>query len=399
MSREMTSPFTPGIPAPLELFVGREEQIRRLRRIVATSVEGRIKVAFLYGERGIGKSSLASFVRSLCEREERVLGLHTFLGQVTTLEEMVRRVFDQLIKRTIDTTTFEKIKALFGKRIQQIGLFGITASFEAPQEDLRRLVNDFAPAMRNLLEKLGDERRGILLILDDINGLASSSDFANWLKSLVDEISTSGSPLPLTLLLVGLEDRRHKMIELQPSLARVFDLIEICAWSDEECREFYSSRFSDVGIDIDDDALKMLAHYAGGLPVLAHEIGDAAFSLHENDRIDGGNAIQAVLDAADIVGRKHLAPTVFKTITSKKYRNILNALAADLSHEEFTRAEFIGRLGAGEQRVLDNFLRKMKDIGVISTVLEAGQGAYRFTSRLHYLYFHLAAIQSRESSR
>ena len=55
------SPFTPGRPVPAQQFVGRATEVERLRRAAAAAVAtGRVQVAFLEGERGIGKSS-ASF--------------------------------------------------------------------------------------------------------------------------------------------------------------------------------------------------------------------------------------------------------------------------------------------------------------------------------------------------
>ena len=244
MPKDISSPFTPGRPVPVEFFVGRLQEIDRLRRKVGHAVNGQLQIGFLVGERGIGKSSVASFVRYLCERELNVLGLHAFLGGVTSLEEMVRRIFDRLLNEAAGTTWHEKVKGLFGNYISEVGLFGISLAFRAPEKDLRRLADDFAPALRNLVDKIKEDKKGILLILDDINGLASSVDFANWLKSLVDEISTSRKPLPLSLLLAGLEDRRESLIALQPSLARVFDLIEIRSWSDQETRQFFTNAFS-----------------------------------------------------------------------------------------------------------------------------------------------------------
>ena len=226
MPKDTTSPFTPGFPVPVEFFVGRLAEIELLRKKVASAQGGRLQVAFLIEERGIGKSSLASFARFLAEREHQMIGLHTFLGGVISLEEMVRRVFDRLLKESVGTSWHEKVRKFFGNHIREVGLFGISIEFGAPAQDLRRMVHDFAPALRNLIDRVKDEKRGIFLVLDDINGLAASSDFANWLKSLVDEITTSQRPLPLCLLLVGLEERRQALIGLQPSLARVFDLVE-----------------------------------------------------------------------------------------------------------------------------------------------------------------------------
>lgn len=104
MPKDTSSPFAPGLPVPVEFFVERLAEIERLKKKMARAESGRLEVAFLIGERGIGKSSLASFVRFLAEREYQMIGLHTFLGGVTSLEEMARRVFDRLLKESVGTS-------------------------------------------------------------------------------------------------------------------------------------------------------------------------------------------------------------------------------------------------------------------------------------------------------
>jgi hypothetical protein len=385
MAKDASSPFTPGVPVPVDFFVGRRKEIAGLQQRVLSAARGQLQVVFVSGERGIGKSSLVSFVRHLAERDN-ILGLHTFLGGVTSLDEMVRRVFDRLLKESMDTSWFEKVKAFFGNHIREVGLFGISVEFGAPERDLARLVHDFGPALRNLMAQLGDHKKAVLLILDDINGLASSGAFANWLKSLIDEIATSRDPLPLCLALVGLEERRASLVELQPSLARVFSIIEIKAWTDEEAKEFYEKAFDSVGIRLEGRAEERLAEFTGGLPVLAHEIGDAAFALNTGSRINERDAISAVVAAADIVGRKHLQPKVFHAIRSARYRSILRKLAGEIGYE-FQRRAVLQGLTREEQRVFDNFLRKMRELGVVCPDRDRGPGAYRFTNRLHYIYF------------
>ena len=61
----------------------------------------------------------------------------------------------------------------------------------------------FVPTVRRLLNEIKNQKRALFLILDDINGLAGSEVFANWLKSTVDEISTSQQKMPLCILVVG----------------------------------------------------------------------------------------------------------------------------------------------------------------------------------------------------
>jgi hypothetical protein len=268
--------------------------------------------------------------------------------------------------------------------------------FGASPQDLKRIVHDFAPALSNLTDRMKDEKKGILLVLDDINGLSSSLDFANWFKSLVDEIATSQKPLPLCLLLVGIEKRRQELIQLQPSIARVFEITEIREWSNEETSIFYRNAFFKVGMEVDEEALKGLTRFAGGLPVLAHEIGDAAFTLDTDEHIDANDALKAITLAAEIVGLKHLEPQVFQAIRSARYRNILRSMSRERFGYEFLRGDVLKRLSNAEARVFDNFLRRMSKLGVLTKDLERGAGAYRFTNLLHYLYFLMEAERTKE---
>jgi hypothetical protein len=395
MPKDITSPFTPGKPVSIDLFVGRQKELERLNMRLAAASSGRLEVLFLTGERGIGKSSLATFARVLGERQHQMVGVHTFLGGANSVDELVRRVFDHLLRDTVDQPWFSKISQLFGDRIKQIDLFGLTVEFGATPQDIQHLSRQFAPALRNVMQRLDNERKGVFLILDDINGLASSLEFANWLKSLVDEIATSQKPLSLCLMLVGTDDRRQSLIQLQPSLARIFDIIQIESWSPEETRQFFKRSFDRVGVSVEDPAMKLLVHYAGGLPMLAHEIGDAVFSADTDYVIDSRDAIGGVFIAADIVGRKHLEPQVFHAIRSQRYRTILRKICqhADISYS-FSRASAVGHLSEAEKGVFDNFLKRMVRLGVLERDSEGGVGLYRFTNDLHHLYFTLESARA-----
>lgn len=394
------SPFTPGQPVPPEFFVGRTPQVHRVTELVRTAVRGRqLRVGFLTGERGIGKSSLAALTRVLAHQKHSALGLHVFLGGVSSLEEMTRRVFDRLLKESQQYDWFAQVRSFFGDHVREVGLFGVSLEFRASSEDLRRLGHDFAPSLRRLLERLQPHRKALFLILDDINGLAESRPFAHWLKSFVDEVATADQPLPLVLLLVGLEERRQTLINLQPSLGRVFDLIDIPPWSDDEAREFFEKAFAEVDMTIEHQALETLVRYTGGLPVLAHEIGDAVFKTDEDGRVDQRDAMLGIVMAAEIVGRKLLQPQIFRAIRSPRYRAILRKIARRPFAITFRRADVLAELGEEERRVLDNFLNRMKRLGVIEHDPEAGRGAYRFSNRLHFLYFWLEAERAREEEQ
>lgn len=380
-----SSPFRPGQPVPLEFFVGRVSEIERLHAMVKASAQGRFKIGFVSGERGIGKSSLASFVRFLSEQEPKVVACHVFLGGVRDLKEMLRRTFERLLKESVDKPWHKKIRGFFGDRVRKVGLFGITLELNLDDGDLSSIANDFVSSIMRLLDSLHDQS-AVLLVLDDINGLAASEGFANWLKSTVDEIAVSRVETPLCMLVVGLEERRQELVASQPSLARVFELTDISPWSTDEAKEFYRRAFESAQARISDEDLDFLVQYTGGLPVLAHEIGDAVWRSARGPEIEESAVLEGVLSAAEVIGRKLLEPQVFSAIRGERYRSIMKKMSSDPSTMHVRRSELAARLSRSERGVMDNFLQRMKKLGALEADPHI-RGGYRFPNRLHALYF------------
>ena len=264
-------------------------------------------------------------------------------------------------------------------------MFGVSVELALSNNDLNTISSNFTRSVRQLLKTI-EERTSLLLILDDINGLANSADFAHWLKSIVDEVATSQQQTRLCILLVGLEERRQDLIRNQPSLARVFELVDIAPWSDDEVEQFYQESFASENAVIPAAGLRFLVRYTGGLPVLAHEIGDAVWHTARAQTIAQNEIAHGVVRAAGIIGRKLLEPQIFRAIQSDRYRSILRKMADEPSRTTFQRGELVARLTEEERQVLDNFLRRMRSLGALQIDPEV-RGGYRFPNRLHALYF------------
>lgn len=384
------SPFTPGVPVPIDFFFGREEEIKEILGSVEKSLaRNTIERLFVAGDRGIGKSSICNFALHVAEKDLEVIGLHVYMGGVDTLEEMVRRVFEGFLKASIDKPWYSKVKEFLGDHVEQVGLFGVSVKFSASKTELEYAVNNFLPALQNLLKKLSPEKKGILIILDDINGLASSSRFANWLKSFVDECATSRTPIPVSLVLVGLPERRNEMIKSQPSLDRVFDIIKIEKFRKQETKEFFSENFNKVEVRVDPKALDLLTRWSAGFPVFMHELGDATYKEDTDNTIDGYDAMNGVLRGTDTIGAKYIESKVMSAIRSKKYKGILKKIPRKPLGYRFSRQEAVSVLKSEEAKVFDTFIYKMKKLGVIVEDKDLGSGNYEFSSELYHLFFWL----------
>jgi predicted ATPase len=93
------SPFYPGQPVPVELFVGRQAQIDRiLDRGAAQVAAGKPMAFFVEGEYGIGKSSIARVVQRLAENRYRLHSIDAQLGGATTLDDLGRHILEATLR-------------------------------------------------------------------------------------------------------------------------------------------------------------------------------------------------------------------------------------------------------------------------------------------------------------
>jgi len=384
MNAKERSPFYPGSPVPVELFVGRSQKIEEVISYVKNSTRGKQENVFLLGSRGIGKSSLASFLRYYVTSEMNMVGIHVFLGRVSTLEEMVRHIFERLLREVKGQSWFKNISSFFGKYIKQVGLFGISLSFLPPLDDLKQLVRNFPEALHNLLKEITKEKSGLFIALDDINGLAGKSEFADWYKSFVDEVATHYPKFPVFIMLIGLPEKRDSLSDLQPSLMRIFRPVAIDRLSDTEVEQFIIKAFDSADIKVSPEAMGNMVMYSSGLPLLMHEIGDATFWVDTDGNIDESDAIDGVFNAAEKVGEKYLDPKVYRAIRSDRYISILRKLGKDHIPWNFKKKDIESRLTTDEKNVFHNFLRKMRELGVIE--MERERGSYRFVNEIYPIY-------------
>ena len=384
--KEKESPFTPGSPVPPDSFVGRQKQIEEILRYASQVRKGRQENVFLTGERGMGKSSLASFLFYYLKEKENFLTVYVSLGGVEKLDELVRRIFEKILSEISKQESLKnKVSKIF-KYVEEVDLFGISLRFNPPKKDLKDLVRNFPEVVKMMVDKVKEEKNGIFIVLDDINGISKTTEFANWYKSFVDSAAIHyNRSFPVFMMPIGLPEIKDALNEKQPSLMRIFRVVEVEKLSDGEVKDFFENAFKKVEIHVEDEAMKGMILFSSGLPILMQEIGDAVFWADDDWKIDQNDVTQGILDAADRIGKKYLEPQVYRTIRSERYRSILRKLGEKIT-PSFRKKEIENNLNSEEKKVFNNFLKKMRDLGIIVQNVEEGRGSYRFVNRLYPVY-------------
>lgn len=277
---------------------------------------------FLTGKKGIGKTSLAEFVKQYIEGNENALGIYVSNKGQHSLEGLVSSIFEAFLNN-VEKSFFERgFEALFG-RIEILEFRGTKIRFKPDEETSRDLVASFHYILNELINEEFEDYDCIFLVIDDINGLSEQEEFVNWYKRFADTIEVDDSfDLPLYILFAGYPEKFDNLVLQDLSFGRIFHHEEIGNLVDGDVREFFINAFDSVGMKCEDDALELLVMFSQGSPLMMQHIGDAVFWQADGEIITKKTATIGVLNVANELGSKQIRPDLNR-IESKHYLNIL----------------------------------------------------------------------------
>jgi len=239
--------FTPASPVNQhELFAGRIEQVRKVVDVINQQGQHGI----IYGERGVGKTSLAQILPDVFYHEggAKVLTAHVNCDGGDTFASVWRKVFGQ-IGRAETVTGFQG---------QTAGNF-VPLSEQLPERpttaDIRRLL---------------DSTPGTVIIIDEFDRIQAgrpSQLFADLIKGLSD-FGTA-----VTVILVGVADSIEQLITDHASVERCIAQIVMPRMSHEELEEIITKRLPLAGMSAAEDVAPMIAQLSQGFPHYTHLLG------------------------------------------------------------------------------------------------------------------------------
>jgi Cdc6-like AAA superfamily ATPase len=270
--------FTPSQPiADRRLFAGRDEVLKTIIR----SIEDQRLHVVLYGERGIGKTSLVH-VLTQAATEARYIVVYTSCGANSNFDETFRAAaadIPLLFHSGFSPTAAETEK-------------GSTLADLLPSEPLSpRKFGD-------LCAKLTGTR--VLIILDEFDRAESGSfrrDVAELIKNLSDRLGR------VQLVLAGVAADLTELVEHIPSIRRNIFSLRVPKMSEAEVLQIVANGEREADLKFDSDASALVVTVARGSPYLAnllcHHAGHAALDEGRGTvlPVDVGHAIgQAVAE-------------------------------------------------------------------------------------------------------
>jgi Cdc6-like AAA superfamily ATPase len=245
---DVTRAFRPAAPIDKEtLFAGRTEQIRR----VVDAINQPGQHAIVFGERGVGKTSLVNVLATrILVRGAALIAPHVNCDSGDDHSSLWRKVFSEI--------------ELIGKP-KQLG-FSWSGSTEttSPIDTIpEKLSSD---DVRKALSQISQVAFTIVIIdeFDRISEETVRRMFADTIKALSDHATHA------TIIVVGVSDSVDGLIKEHQSIERALVQVHMPRMDKGELDEIITKGLELLKMQIDDDAMSRISTLSQGLPHYTH---------------------------------------------------------------------------------------------------------------------------------
>jgi Cdc6-like AAA superfamily ATPase len=244
LSFQTGSVFTPGAPInERDLFAGRTEQVEKI--IDAVSQRG--CHALLYGERGVGKTSLSNMIPAFLGRRLN------FVISRTNCDISDR--FSSLWTKALRDIEASKRQHQVGFTAQQLALPSVVVSEAMTPDSVRRALQDLSTTS------------SLIVIFDEFDRIKD----ADVITAMADTIKAlSDYSVNATILIIGVADSVNELIREHQSIERALVQIPMPRMSSDEIRGIIERGLARLTMGIDSAAREELVLFAQGVPYIAH---------------------------------------------------------------------------------------------------------------------------------
>lgn len=239
------NPFLPGHPVSSDSFIGRKEDVNKIIRYLPRVInKGLPEHFFITGKRGMGKTSFVKYVAQIAKNDYGMFPVYINNEGTNTIIELITKLLEILFKEFKKYNKGINFLNSFFNRFDElnVGKFGV--KFRDNPEIVNDVKDNFIEFLKEVCDNLKDET-GIFIIIDDVNGLSETPEFANWYKALFETLEFYEEHIPVVFTLVTYPAKFDQLCSQNHSFSRMFNLINMDKLNDMDVEEFFKKTFND----------------------------------------------------------------------------------------------------------------------------------------------------------
>jgi hypothetical protein len=393
------NPFKPQSPISPGMFTGRLPEIMRLENHLFQTKNGQSSNFIISGERGIGKSSLLLYVKSIAEgtlpiEDDQILNflvIDTDIDQNTTQLALIRKLEFGLTRKLGRTEPARKFLSDVWHFLQRVEVGGtkLNPREAQPLDDI--IFDQFTYAFAETAERVTSQKEastfnatfdGILILIDEADRASPALQLGSFLKLFTERLQRSGCE-KVMVGLAGLPTLRNILLASHESSLRIFDEIQLDRLSESEsnrvidnCLEKANSENSTL-TTITKEGREYLLLYSEGYPHFIQQFGYSAFESDTDNEIDKKDVADGAFGkhgALELIGDRYYRDSFYNKIQKESYRQVLRIMALKLN-SWITKQGIREKFKSGET-ALDNALKALRERHII-LAKEGERGVYR----------------------
>jgi Cdc6-like AAA superfamily ATPase len=309
-ARQLFSPAAPINAA--DLFAGRREEIKRFTSAIAE----RGRHVILYGERGVGKTSLVSIFHFLLSESTQLIYIRKQASPDDNYTTLWRKVFRDLTYTITEHVGYGKEKS-------------DTQSIADHYHD--HITSD------DVARELQKVQKDTVIIFDEFDKIRDI-DTKKLMSHTIKLLSDLG--VNSTIVIVGVADDINTIVDEHESVKRNLEEIKMPRMSKDELIEILSERLPRLNLEIDKNAQSKIVTLSRGLPEYVHALGKNA-AIHaislKKKMIDEGDvevAIETFLNQSDQSSNNSYKKAIHSNKTNTLYEAVLLACALAQTDDE-----------------------------------------------------------------
>ena len=148
---------------------------------------------------------VANYISGFAKNNYSMVTAHIMNDGVHDIDELVVQIIERILNAIGPEKWHDKIFKI-GKYMESVGFGGFNIKFKPPEDELRSIKDNIAFYLSDLVDNFKD-KDGLFIVIDDINGLSQTPEFANWYKSFADTLATSIDDAPICIMLIGYPEK------------------------------------------------------------------------------------------------------------------------------------------------------------------------------------------------